>query len=186
MARDLKQDLNAALDPGEHLLWSGRPRQGVMFRGADALLLPIGLVWLSLAIAWEVVLFVGEPDVPDQFDLWDIGFVFWGIPFVLAGLYFVFGRFVTDAQLRAGTIYGLTDHRVLVLHEEKNRRQLRTLALNALGAMHLTERKDGRGTISFGVGSFGAGGLYNPLAFEGIDQARAVLQRIRDAQRAAS
>ncbi|HEY1629715.1 MAG TPA: hypothetical protein VGF56_00265 [Rhizomicrobium sp.] len=179
MARNLEQDLNAALDPGERLLWSGRPQQGVVLRNPDAILIPLSLVWLGLAVAWEILVFVGDPDVPDEFDLWDIGFVFWGIPFVLVGLYFAFGRFVTDARLRANTIYGLTDHRILVLHEEKHRRQLRTLALNTLGALHLSERKDGRGTISFG-----AGGLYNPLAFEGIDQARAVLQRSRDAQRA--
>ncbi len=89
MARDasqLEQNLNAALEPGERLLWSGRPQRGVIFHAHDILLIPLSLVWLCLAIAWEVALFTGEADIPDQFDIWDIGFVIWGIPFVLAGL----------------------------------------------------------------------------------------------------
>ena len=185
MTRDssrLEQALNAALEPGERLLWSGFPRRGAIFHARDILLIPLGLVWLCLAISWEVVLFVGEPDIPDQFDIWDIGFVIWGIPFILAGLYFVFGRFVTDARARANTVYGLSDRRILILKDGR-RRKLRTLELSGLREMHLTEERDGRGTIGFGPAFYGQASVgTGGAAFHGIPAARDVLKQIRDAK----
>jgi hypothetical protein len=74
---EIRQRIERELQPGERLLWSGRPRQGLMFRPADALYIPFSLFWCAFAIFWEVsVLKEG---------LWF--FVIWGIPFVLVGLF---------------------------------------------------------------------------------------------------
>ncbi len=52
-------------------------------------------------------------------------------------------------------MYGLSGRRVLIL-QDGARRQLRSLELSALGDLHLSERKDGRGTIGFGPVFYGA------------------------------
>jgi len=36
----LESRLAAELEPGERLLWSSRPKQGLVLRGVDALLIP--------------------------------------------------------------------------------------------------------------------------------------------------
>ena len=192
-ADTLQQELRDALEPGERLLWSGFPRQGLMFRPADAFLIPFSLMWGGFAIFWEYGVFAGEPDVPDRFNLWDKFFVLWGIPFVLIGLYFIFGRFIEDSARRARTIYGVTDRRAILLTNFLGH-NVRSISLSGLGEINLSKMADGRGTITLGPanngsdwarGWPGASRGASP-AFEGIARAQDVLNIIRDAQRASA
>jgi len=178
----LEQELRAALEPGERILWKGYPRQGLMLGPQDAFLIPFSLMWGGFAIFWEFSV-VTSAKSPIFFDLW-------GIPFVLIGLHMIFGRFFVDAKNRAGTIYALTDQRVLIL-SGLWRRSIRSLELAGLSEINLTERPDGRGTITFGSpSSFGMGARGWPPgnrnlspSLDGVAQARDVLKKIRDAQR---
>src|SRR5207244_5913664 len=99
MDAPLESRLAAELEPGERLLWSGRPKQGFVLRGMDALLIPFSLLWGGFAIFWETMV-LREASRP-QADNVPIFFVLWGIPFVLVGLFLIFGRFITDARMRA-------------------------------------------------------------------------------------
>jgi hypothetical protein len=90
---------------GERVLWSGRPRQGLMLMPRDALLIPFCLAWRGFAIFWEVS--VTKPGAPGFFPL------FGGV-FVCVGLYFVPGRFLVDAWLRRDMAYAVTDRRILI------------------------------------------------------------------------
>ena len=111
-----------------------------------------------------------------------------GRAFVGIGLYMIFGRFFVDEKICAGTIYALTDQRVLILSGQW-RRNIRSLELAGISEINISERPNGRGTItsgppsSFGTGIRGGGRNLSP-AFDGIPQARDVLKWIRDAQRA--
>jgi hypothetical protein len=179
----LQQELRAALERGENILWSGYPAQGIRFVPQDAFMIPFSLLWGGFAITWETTAVAGG--APFLFALW-------GIPFVLMGLYMIFGRFLADARTRANTIYAVTDQRVIIL-SGLFARSLRSLELPGLAEINSTEKPDGSGTIAFGaVNPFSAmrgwPGMNrtatNP-AFEGIARMRDVLKTIRDAQRAA-
>jgi hypothetical protein len=176
------QEIARDLESGERVLWSGVPRQGLMLRGSDALLIPFSVMWGGFAISWEVTAL--KMRAGTLFDLW-------GIPFVAIGLYLMVGRFFVDANQRARMAYGLTDRRVIIVSGLQSR-TVKSLPLKTLAEVTLEEKSDRSGTIAFGpvnpYARFGGGwpasrGAQAP-AFEGIAQARVVHRRIMEAQKA--
>jgi len=165
------------LGRGEKLLWSGRPRQGLMLRPSDALFIPFSLMWGGFALFWETsVIREGA----------SVFFMIWGVPFVAVGLYITVGRFFVDARIRERTAYGVTNERVVIV-SGLFKPAVKSLSLRTLSDISLTERGDGSGTISFGPSGNGSPlmtrrGQPSP-AFEGIANARFVHQTIRDAQK---
>lgn len=128
----------------EQLLWEGRPQQGIVLRSADFLLIPFSLLWCGFAIFWEAtVLSSGAP----------LFFCLWGIPFLLLGMYLVVGRFWVDAILRSRTVYGVTSKRVIIVSGILNT-HVKSLCLDTLADISLTENANGRGTIAFGASQY--------------------------------
>jgi hypothetical protein len=178
---DARHALQRELGPQEKLLWAGQPRQGLLLRSSDALLIPFSLVWAGFAVFWEVsVVRTGAP----------FFFKLWGVPFVLVGIYIVLGRFFVDARQRRHTVYGVTNQRIVIVAGLFGR-SVQSLTLNALPGLSLNERASGQGTISFGAGQGlwlqGAGwptgrGRYAPPCFDSIADARQVYELIRRAQ----
>lgn len=177
--------LRDVMEPGERLLWSGRPRPGFMLRASDIFMIPFSVLWCGFAIFWEwSVVSIGRAP-------WFLKL--WGLPFIALGLHFVFGRFFVDAYQRNRTSYGITDRRIVIVMEGF-RRQVRTLALEGLTEIDLAEGRGGRGTLTFGrdaTGAYGgvafrgwAGNRALTPSFDGIEDAAEVLRIIRKAQRA--
>jgi hypothetical protein len=177
--------LQTVLGKSEHLIWSGRPKQGLMLRSSDALLIPFSLLWCGFALFWEGgVISSGAP----------FFFMLWGIPFVLMGLYITVGRFFVDAYIRQKTYYGLTKERVIIV-SGLFQQSVKSLPLSTLADVTLSNRMDGRGTITFGPDGAirGIPSLFTnsswpnsrrpaPPAFEAIPDAQMVYDFIRDAQ----
>jgi hypothetical protein len=171
------------LSTNESVLWHGVPRQGLMLRGADVLMIPFSLLWggFSLFLEYSVM----RSDTPLVLRLWSI-------PFVLMGAYMVGGRFVIEAWRRARTQYVVTNERIII-HSGILRHRAQSLELRTLGDFALTEKSKGEGTISFGVSA--AGNRFSGLAdwpgddtiprFDTIADARKVYDIIRKAHHAA-
>jgi hypothetical protein len=171
-------ELQQYMAPGESLLWSGQPEAGLKLRPSDAYVIPFSLMWAGFAIFWEAG--VLNTEAPFFFRLW-------GIPFVLVGLYMVFGRFFAEAWLRARTVYGVTNQRVLI--RSGLSRSLTSLPLRTLPAVTVTERPSGSGTITFGATSsvfsnalFRMNQRQSAPVFEFIPQVRSVSAVIQAAQ----
>jgi hypothetical protein len=168
------------LSPGERLLWSGRPQQGVIFRANDIFVIPFSLFWAGFACVWTLAATVGGGC-----------FGLFGLPFVAVGLYITVGRFYLDSLQRSRTIYALTNERLIIL-SGINHQHVKSISLRTLTDMTLDLKDSGRGTITFGPelprASMYRGmqwpgmGNYTAPAFEGIDDARTVYNRIRQAQ----
>jgi len=184
MDLDAQQALQGRLGASEQLLWSGRPRQGLLLRRADVFNIPFSILWCGFAVFWTISAHGnGAP----------LAFLFPGFLFVAIGLYFVFGRFFYDAQVRARTYYGLSSERILILGGMLNR-ELKSLNVRTLSDVSLVERSDGRGTITFGPtgpwDSWGSGSSWpgmgsNSPRFDCIDNAKQVYDLVRDAQKRA-
>ena len=175
-------EIRRELAPLEQVLWSGRPRQGVFLRLSDAVQIPFSLFWCGFIAFWEHgVVQSGS-----------IFMMLWGIPFILVGLHLLVGRFLLDAWQRACTDYAVTDQRVLIVNYLFTRR-VRSVELAGLSEMTLTERRDGRGSITFGrpIGgrgrSLGGDSGWSPGSpnatprFDLIEGASGVQQTIRQA-----
>ena len=174
--------LRGRLLPGESVIWSGRPGQGVLFTARDALLIPFSLMWGGFALFWEGL--VIERGAPLLFRLW-------GVPFVLVGLYLTIGRFAVDAWLRGKTHYAVTNQRILIERSGAFGR-FTAIGLDRLPDAQLTERANGRGTIRFGPTApfWGRGGFagWTPALdpapqFLAIVDARRVFDQIQYAVR---
>jgi len=135
----LRQEIISLLEPGERLLWAGRPHGGIVFRAADFFLTPFSILWTAFVFTWEYMAIRS-------------GIIFaiiWGIPFVLIGFYVVIGRFFWDAQVRKHTVYGITDKRVIILRRFP-RRKVQSVFIKDIPQLELTEKADGSGTIILG------------------------------------
>ena len=88
--------------------------------------------------------------------------------------------------MRARTAYGLTTERVLI-STAGFAPSLKSLDLQTLPTIMLTERPDGSGTITFGPVQeqfrWARRGTIQPPAFDSIPGAKAVYEQIRAAQR---
>lgn len=183
MDYETQQRIQPELSSGENLLWSGRPRQGLVLRGFDSFLIPFSLLWCGFVVFWEYHAYTsGAP----------FFFLLFGGFFVVIGLYIVFGRFIADAMKRKRTFYGVTNDRIIILSEFPTRK-IKSLSLSTLSDITFSNRPDGSGSITFGpqhpllswmygTAWFGMGHYQSPM-FEFIKDAKTVYEIIRDAQK---
>jgi hypothetical protein len=165
------------LSPSERQLWSGVPRQGLVFHAGDLLVVPFSLLWTGGVVSIGAKLWTqdGTPTMTKA-----VGFAF-----LCVGLYITVGRFAYDAWLRSRTTYGLTTERVLIASAGLMP-SIKSLDLGTLPSVILNERPDGRGTITFGQPTMQwTSRMPQAPAFEGITDAKAVYEQIRAAQREA-
>jgi len=185
MWRETESQIEHELGDGERLLWSGKPRQGIVFRSFDVFVIPFSLMWSGFVV-FAVVNALSSDSPPFL--------VLWLIPFVLAGLYILFGRFIVDAMRRERTAYGVTDQRVIIISGYFSRR-VQSLNLGTLSDLSLSEKRNRSGTITFGpshpmssMWGYGwpswAGAGHSTSMFETIEDAREVYDLIRRAQQA--
>ena len=178
-AEDLRarQIISEEISGDERLLWSGRPRPGLFFQRSDLYAIPFGLLFLAFSLFWE-------------YGVWKTGNLFmiaWGVPFILTGLYVSFGRFLWEAYVRAGTFYGLTSHRAVVVRR-RGSRSVQSVDLDRVETISFRETAGGRGTIWFGAepSAFAWSGQATaprPAEFLEIENARAVHELIQRQRR---
>jgi hypothetical protein len=151
--------LQPYVQPGEAVLWTGRPDPNRLLSGKDLFLIPFSLLWGGFAIFWEgsVLLLGSGPNKAPIF------FVLWGIPFVLAGQYIIWGRFFVKRWQRQRTTYAVTNQRVLILRG----RSLQSIFLSQLPPIVQSSRADGSGTLE--IGNSGSPFGYGVWANTGMD-----------------
>ncbi|MFE3837366.1 hypothetical protein [Pseudogemmobacter sonorensis] len=123
------EDWRAFLDPGEALLWSGRPRAGLRYDRQVAARSSPGLFILAFALLWTggagavAIAMVAQGGSAWRFVI--LGFPAFGLIFVWFGLEMLVLHWFRDAALRARTSYALTSRRALI-HEGGHAPRLRS------------------------------------------------------------
>ena len=177
----ITESISFDLGAGERLLWSGAPRQGVVWRATDLVMVPFSLMWGGFAIFWETIALRHAP----------FFFALWGVPFVVIGLYMSIGRFFYDAWRRRHTYYGLTNQRAIIATRSPAR-SLRSFSLASLTNVVLQESANGAGSILLGPNVaptpwMRQGGMLSTNfenSFEMLSDAKRVFDLIREAQQA--
>jgi hypothetical protein len=129
----IENELSSYLNSDEKLLWSGKPKTGIVFRSYDIFLIPFSLVWSGSA-------FQSSHSVRSSFDFFPF------ILFILVGIYLVIGRFFVDAIKRANTIYGITSKKIIIQTQIFGK-ETKLLDLKTITKITLSENKNGIGTI---------------------------------------
>jgi hypothetical protein len=180
MGLDIQRRLEGRLLPGERVLWTGRPKQGLLLSAIDLWLLPMILLTAAppLLILTRAV---RSPIVhhPSEF----VGVIF---PFLVI-LLLIAIRAGMDIWLRARTFYGVTDRRILIWRDGP----LASYKVLDRARISAVELRGGgrRGSIRFGTGSTNWGGtpaLFPILAvlpqFLAIENPRQVFDLIQETQ----
>ncbi len=111
------------LEPGERILWQGRPDSRLVWADLLQVQTLFGLVFTGFALFWIASAarmgrgFGGGGPVDGVFPLF-------GLPFVAVGLYMVVGRIFWDAFVRRGLNYTLTDRTAFIAANLMGRRKL--------------------------------------------------------------
>ena len=135
MDSDLKDLLN-----GEKLIWSGKPKQGIVFRKNDIFVIPFSILWLLLCfLAISTILKTQVPNL----------LLLVVIPIALLGLFFLVGRYVLDVKRRNKIKYWLTDQRI-VIKGEKLKNEFKSISTEDLKYVEYKPKKNGFGTIILG------------------------------------
>jgi hypothetical protein len=133
-------ELAQFLEPGESLVWSGKPNPKRVFTRQDRYLLPMSVVLLFLCLPNLSVTTVAPGFV-------GVLVLFLYLIAILVVLYMVAGRFYYKRVTRECTYYLLTDRRVISVNTLWGVR-VRATALTDLALVHISQ--DARnGTIAF-------------------------------------
>ena len=173
----IDQTLRRELEPGERLLWSGRPLQGIRFRRSDLGVVGIGIAWCAMGL---ITFLTGRGSIEqaksDPFFL-----------FIAIGLVYMFSvRFVVDAIARRKIFYGVTDRRAIII-AGVFAQSATSLDYKSMSEITLCERSNGRGDIVFGKPSplFVGRGHRPAPSFDLLADARKAHAILRTAQAAA-
>jgi hypothetical protein len=181
------ESIRSELSAGEHVIWSGQPRQGITLRPSDVFGIPFSLFFAGFSVFWMYSAAQSGAPLP---------FLLFGVPFVLVGIYLLIGRFFIEAKQRQATYYAVTQQRVIICSGLLSK-TTKSLPLKTLQDLSLSERSDGAGTITFGAqhpmasmfaGMAGWPGMeqYIGPRFDLVPQARSVYESIRKAQAGAA
>lgn len=178
----LRSRVEADLEGGERLLWTGRPASIRVISGSLGSF-AMGIVWTAFTVNFVVSWHSGQRDASGPGGLFGFHCILqelFFLPFLAIG----FGMLSSPLwmYLRARrTLYAVTDRRVLVIVCGRSR-TVRSYCRGDIGNIERTERADGSGDLSFArnVAIDGSGNQRaETVRFVGVADVRSVEQLLR-------
>jgi hypothetical protein len=168
------------LDPGERLLWAGRPDPRSAIPASIGIFV-FAIPWTAFALFWMWgasgfgAAFREGGEEAGGFRY----FFLFGLPFVLIGIGMLLSPLWIYRKARS-TVYAVSDRRLLITHGEGTR-SVHSLPGRLLGSIEMKERRDGRGDLVFQQPASGENSSGTSFAFHGVGDVRAVERLIRGA-----
>lgn len=136
----IEKEFEYELIEGEKLLWTGKPRKGILFESTDRFYIPVSLIFT--AVATMIFITVRKAEINSAFQ-WYI------LLFVIVGFYNLFGRFFYDSWRRANISYAITGTRAII-RSGIFTKKYRSIYISDISELNKKFRQDGSGTIIFG------------------------------------
>ena len=166
MIQEIEARIRPELDPGERLLWSGKPRRGFMFHPASLLLVIMilfvfalvgGLILVNNTLHFVKIIehLTSGASAQIFFTYLISGF------FILLGLVALWG-FVFYPLERRKTVYALTDRRAIIV-SGLLKQKAKSFETKMMNFMALTRPVKGKATIIFGQVDPDQYGLADPV-----------------------
>ena len=162
------------LDPGEEILWQGRPDGGFHLRGRDIFTLLFGLFFAGFALVWMIAAAAAGGG------FWAFGLIHFTVGLVVMG-----GPTLWSMILRRNTWYTLTDRRAIIATDAPLAgRRLKSYPIVAQTQVEFIDAR--HDSIHFAETiKRGKNGTYRvPIGFEYIEEGPRVLGLIRGIQQA--
>jgi hypothetical protein len=172
------------LQPGERLLWAGRPEASRAAMQALPMLL-FGIPFTLFALFWTAgATFMGGvvggagAHVPGPFGLFRF-FGLFGVPFILVGCYLLASPFLASRKA-SQTVCAITDRRAITI-EGGNSRSVRSFGPRDIQRIERRERDNGRGDLIFASERMNnRNGSYNrEIGFVGVTNVRGAEAALR-------
>lgn len=133
------------LEPGERILWQGRPDTVIEWSNILSIQGVFGLFFAAFAVLW--IMTAGAMGAGGMSSPIDLFFPLFGLPFLATGLWIMVGHIIWDARMRSRTWYTLTDRTAFVATLAGGSRKLETWPLH--GEMNLSLEDGSPGTVWF-------------------------------------
>ncbi|WP_054529058.1 PH domain-containing protein [Erythrobacter sp. SG61-1L] len=172
--------LRQELQPGERILWQGRPLG--RFRPASLVMWLFAIPWTAFALFWTGMAWTATQAVPDAggWGLIDWVFPLFGLPFVLVGFGMLASPFLAPLRARR-TLFAITDQRVLRL-QKAGKLDVQSLPVSRVGGLQRTESRDGSGTLRIELADRAPGDARSgSFELPDIPNVRMVESRLREA-----
>jgi hypothetical protein len=138
------------LAPEERVLWRGQPENRRWFYPEDLVLVPFSVLWGGFAIFWEAGALTST-SARESTGV-EVLFSLWGIPFVLIGLYLMVGRLFVRRWTRRGSLYVVTDQRILSFSPSwKGRFRVKMIWLSSYPPLEKRAGRGDQGTLCVGT-----------------------------------
>ena len=164
---DQSAHLRRMLQPGEQLLWEGRPAPGVHLQPGDGFMIPFSVIWCGFAVFWEASA-IRERNAAGACTVGRALYSGWAVH----GDWPLFPR---GLETRKRTYYGVTNKRVILMEHRGTKfvtyRQIPTLEKHV--------KSNGEGTVYLSEPR----GYYSRGSYRRDDQNRTALVNIPDAER---
>lgn len=167
------------LEPGEYILWKGRPERGFAVTPGEKWDMRIGLSWCGGAVLWMAVAFFNRASGHQ---------LLYGLIFFCLGLFWLMGQPLWALWARRRTAYVITNKRIF----RRRGQRVDMLEGSAMPSTHLVIHKNGNGTIQFGrqmeyrYDTFGRRRMYinrHLFALENLARAEQVQQILTQVER---
>ena len=139
--------LEAALAPGERLVWSGQPQPN-RYRRRSWMALGVGIPWTAFSLIWTTLAFVSVQEMPaGNPHRWL--FPLFGVSFLLIGLALLSSPW-RGRRKAVRVLYAITDRRALIFEPNwRGGRRTQSIERAAMESPERMENPDGSGDLFF-------------------------------------
>jgi hypothetical protein len=138
-------EIRPELAPGERVFWAGRPNTRTALRDGGPIQMPYPKAWGAFTIVWEWVVIWSWVSKKSLGAIFVIPF---GIMLIGMAEDLVWGRFRRALRTKKATYYAVTDRRVMVIQNWRQRK-VASSEISSLPALIVEKKSGDMGTLRF-------------------------------------